>query len=93
MTGARALCRGPADCPGFACEVSSSTPAGSTLVGAKTMLFTAVQGVRDSGNNGQRPLYNDLFANGAQKLTVNTAKKASAKKVPVQGALPAERAR
>ena len=59
------------------------------------MLFTAVQGVPDSGTNGQRPLYNDLFTDGAQKLTVNAAagvKKASAK-APKQGALTAARAR
>ena len=57
------------------------------------MLYTAVNGVPDSGSNGRRPLYNDLFKDGAQQFTVKSsgssskkAAKAAVKKPASKGA-------
>jgi len=78
---------------GFNCEVASKTPAGSKLVGAKQMLYTAVNGVPDSGSNGQRPLYNDLFKDGAQQFTVKSSGSPSKKAVKAAVKKPASKAK
>lgn len=55
---------------GFTCEVSSSTPVGSTILDAKPIINFGVQGAPKAN---PRPLYNDLFKAGAQKFNVKSS--------------------